>query len=319
MAQKPRRSPEFVVGEGMHAHAEDNRAEIESKSSKLSDLQGGGGRKKEGLFVGGVKGEGGGAFCGWASLAEWYLRIPYRLHPRDHNARGGDGPIVLILAPTTQHAEQIQQEGAKFVAAYNIKVLSGLYLLKHENSGIGYDNMQFCVGDDFKGISLTGSFHTLNSSQFASQNQKSRIKNRFASLPVKSRIKLSLPICQSSQVKFAQTVKNHSGVLAGQKSLINGQNYSFTTHAKLVELLGGILDDSRIVIFMDTKKGCESHDQIALQLCTDGQHAVLVHENESQAERVRIVSEFQAGKIPIMIATDVAARVLGINRISLSL
>ncbi|KAM0956494.1 hypothetical protein ACFX2A_025260 [Malus domestica] len=39
--------------------------------------------------------------------------------------------------------------GAKFVAAYNIKVLC-LYLLKHENSGqtcgIGYGNIQFCVG-----------------------------------------------------------------------------------------------------------------------------------------------------------------------------
>ncbi|XP_028952643.2 DEAD-box ATP-dependent RNA helicase 30-like [Malus domestica] len=64
---------------------------------------------------------------------------------------------------------------------------------------------------------------------------------------------------------------------------------------------------------MDTKKGCESGDQIALQLCTDGQHAVLVHENESQEERVRIVSEFQAGKIPIMIATDVAARDLDLK------
>ncbi|TQE04190.1 hypothetical protein C1H46_010184 [Malus baccata] len=70
---------------------------------------------------------------------------------------------------------------------------------------------------------------------------------------------------------------------------------------------------------MDAKKGCESRDQIALQLCTGGQHAVLVHENESQAERARIVSEFQAGKIPIMIATDVAARDLGISRISFSL
>ncbi|RXH67432.1 hypothetical protein DVH24_027579 [Malus domestica] len=214
-------------------------------------------------------------------------------------ARGGDGPIVLILAPTTQHAEQIQQEGAKFVAAYNIKVLSGLYLLKHENSGqpcgIGYDNMQFCVGG---GILID----TLRSLLVLLKSKSTNLKS-VTYLVLNGADWMLLDT-------FAQTVKNHSGVLAGQKSLINGQNYSFTTHAKLVELLGGILDDSRIVIFMDTKKGCESHDQIALQLCTDGQHAVLVHENESQAERVRIVSEFQAGKIPIMIATDVAARVL---------
>ncbi|KAM1717249.1 hypothetical protein COP2_025387 [Malus domestica] len=77
--------------------------------------------------------------------------IPAILHVNSQPKRsgGGDGPIVLILAPTTQRAEQIQHMGAKFVAAYNIKVLC-LYLLKHENSGqtcgIGYGNIQFCVG-----------------------------------------------------------------------------------------------------------------------------------------------------------------------------
>ncbi|KAM1374072.1 hypothetical protein ACFX2I_024674 [Malus domestica] len=61
--------------------------------------------------------------------------IPAILHVNSQPKRsgGGDGPIVLILAPTTQRAEQIQHMGAKFVVAYNIKVLC-LYLLKHENS-----------------------------------------------------------------------------------------------------------------------------------------------------------------------------------------
>ncbi|CAN6728508.1 unnamed protein product [Malus baccata var. baccata] len=77
---------------------------------------------------------------------------------------------------------------------------------------------------------------------------------------------------------------------------------------KLVELLGRIVDGSRILIFMDIKEGCEKRDQFALQLYTDGQHAVSLHENKGQAEMARIVSEFQAGRIPIMIATDVAAR-----------
>ncbi|RXH67429.1 hypothetical protein DVH24_027576 [Malus domestica] len=69
--------------------------------------------------------------------------IPAILHVNSQPKRsgGGDGPIVLILAPTTQRAEQIQHMGAKFAVAYNIKVLC-LYLLKHENSsqtcGIGY-------------------------------------------------------------------------------------------------------------------------------------------------------------------------------------
>ncbi|KAM1276393.1 hypothetical protein ACFX13_029618 [Malus domestica] len=82
---------------------------------------------------------------------------------------------------------------------------------------------------------------------------------------------------------------------------------------KLVELLGRIVDGSRILIFMDIKEGCEKRDQFALQLYRDGQHAVSLHENKGQAEMARIVSEFQAGRIPIMIATDVAARDLDLK------
>ncbi|KAB2604139.1 DEAD-box ATP-dependent RNA helicase 20-like [Pyrus ussuriensis x Pyrus communis] len=62
---------------------------------------------------------------------------------------------------------------------------------------------------------------------------------------------------------------------------------------KLVGLLGDIADGSRILIFMEIKKGCESFS---------------VNENVCQSDRVQNVSGFQGGYIPIMIATDAAAR-----------
>ena len=70
------------------------------------------------------------------------------------------------------------------------------------------------------------------------------------------------------------------------------------------------MDGSRILIFMDTKKGC---DQITRQLRMDGWPALSIHGDKSQAERDWIVSEFKAGKSPIMTATDVAARGLGME------
>lgn len=69
------------------------------------------------------------------------------------------------------------------------------------------------------------------------------------------------------------------------------------------------MDGSRILIFMDTKKGC---DQITRQLRMDGWPALSIHGDKSQAERDWVLSEFKAGKSPIMTATDVAARGLGI-------
>lgn len=68
------------------------------------------------------------------------------------------------------------------------------------------------------------------------------------------------------------------------------------------------MDGSRILIFMDTKKGC---DQITRQLRMDGWPALSIHGDKSQAERDWVLSEFKSGKSPIMTATDVAARGLG--------
>jgi len=46
----------------------------------------------------------------------------------------------------------------------------------------------------------------------------------------------------------------------------------------------------------------------------DGWPALSIHGDKSQAERDWVLSEFKAGKSPIMTATDVAARGLGMFR-----
>jgi len=85
---------------------------------------------------------------------------------------------------------------------------------------------------------------------------------------------------------------------------------TFLIAYRLVKLLEDIMDGSRILIFLDTKKGC---DQITRQLRMDGWPALSIHGDKSQAERDWVLSEFKAGKSPIMTATDVAARGLGIH------
>lgn len=83
---------------------------------------------------------------------------------------------------------------------------------------------------------------------------------------------------------------------------------------RLVKLLEDIMDGSRILIFMDTKKGC---DQITRQLRMDGWPALSIHGDKSQAERDWVLSEFKSGKSPIITATDVAARGLGAKAFAL--
>lgn len=68
------------------------------------------------------------------------------------------------------------------------------------------------------------------------------------------------------------------------------------------------MDGRRILIFLETKKGC---DAVTRQLRMDGWPALSIHGDKSQHERDWVLAEFKAGKHPIMIATDVAARGLG--------
>lgn len=77
---------------------------------------------------------------------------------------------------------------------------------------------------------------------------------------------------------------------------------------RLVRLLTDVMDGSRILIFMETKKGC---DRITKQLRMDGWPALSIHGDKNQSERDWVLAEFKSGRNPIMTATDVAARGLG--------
>lgn len=77
---------------------------------------------------------------------------------------------------------------------------------------------------------------------------------------------------------------------------------------RLIKLLKEVMDGSRILIFMETKKGC---DQVTRQLRMDGWPALSIHGDKNQSERDWVLAEFKSGRSLIMTATDVAARGLG--------
>ncbi|KAK4373846.1 hypothetical protein RND71_004523 [Anisodus tanguticus] len=106
-------------------------------------------------------------------------------------------------------------------------------------------------------------------------------------------------IIGSADLKANHAIRQHVEIVS------ESQKYN-----KLIKLLEDIMDGSRILIFMDTKKGC---DQVTRQLRMDGWPALSIHGDKSQAERDWVLSEFKAGKSPIMTATDVAARGLDVK------
>lgn len=74
--------------------------------------------------------------------------------------------------------------------------------------------------------------------------------------------------------------------------------------------LRGIAEGSRVLIFVETKKGA---DMLTRSLRAIGIHAGAMHGDKSQQERDQTLAEFRSGRSPMLIATDVAARGLDVK------
>jgi ATP-dependent RNA helicase RhlE len=71
-------------------------------------------------------------------------------------------------------------------------------------------------------------------------------------------------------------------------------------------------DWRQVLVFTRTKHGA---NRLAAQLETDGLKSAAIHGNKSQAARVRALQDFKTGRVRVLVATDVAARGLDIDRL----
>ena len=68
----------------------------------------------------------------------------------------------------------------------------------------------------------------------------------------------------------------------------------------------------QVLVFMRTKHGA---NRLATQLESDGISATAIHGNKSQAARTRALHDFKRGAVRVLVATDLAARGLDIDRL----
>ena len=69
----------------------------------------------------------------------------------------------------------------------------------------------------------------------------------------------------------------------------------------------------RTLVFSRTKHGA---NRIADQLTRSGIEAAAIHGNKSQSARERALESFRTGRVPVLVATDIAARGIDIDNIS---
>lgn len=86
------------------------------------------------------------------------------------------------------------------------------------------------------------------------------------------------------------------------------QSVTMVNQAEKTALLAMILKSEpveRALVFSRTKHGA---DKIIRQLEAAGISASAIHGNKSQAQRERAIAAFKSGEVPVLIATDIAAR-----------
>ncbi len=81
------------------------------------------------------------------------------------------------------------------------------------------------------------------------------------------------------------------------------------------ELLSKLIRDgkwSQVLVFTRTKHGA---NKLSEQLEKDGIDSAAIHGNKSQGARTKALSDFKAGKVRVLVATDIAARGLDIDQL----
>lgn len=95
----------------------------------------------------------------------------------------------------------------------------------------------------------------------------------------------------------------------------------FLSREKKMDLLNTLLDEQKgregrnlTVVFSRTKHGA---DRLAKQLGRGGFRTEAIHGNKSQGARQKALDQFKRGKAQVLVATDVAARGIDVNDITL--
>ncbi|GLI70066.1 hypothetical protein VaNZ11_014837 [Volvox africanus] len=244
----------------------------------------------------------------------------------------GDGPIVLVLAPTRELAVQIQQECQRFGSSSRIKntvVYGGAP--KGPQARDLRAGVEIVIATPGRLIDMLDSRVTnLRRVTYLVLDEADRMLDMGFEPQIRKIVDQIRPdrqtlLWSATWPKEVQAIardflKNPYQVIIGSPDLKANHNIrqivemveGFAKYPRLRKLLEAEMDGRRILIFVETKRGC---DELVRQLRTDGYPALGLHGDKSQQERDWVLQEFKNGSHPIMLATDVAARGLDVKDI----
>ncbi|KAL6997115.1 Envelope glycoprotein gp160 [Sarracenia purpurea var. burkii] len=244
----------------------------------------------------------------------------------------GEGPIVLVLAPTRELAVQIQEEALKFCSHTKIRSTC-IYGGAPKGPQIRdlQRGVEIVIATPGRLIDMLEAQHTNlkrvtylvldEADRMLDMGFEPQIRKIVAQIrPDRQTLYWSATWPREVETLARQFLRNPYKVIIGSADLKANQAINqivevvteVEKYNRLIRLLKESMDGSRILVFMETKKGC---DHVTRQLRMDGWPALSIHGDKNQAERDWVLAEFKSGRSPIMTATDVAARGLDVKDI----
>jgi len=247
--------------------------------------------------------------------------------------RPGDGPIVLVLAPTRELAVQIKEECDKFGRSSDIKntvVYGGVK--KHTQVEALRNGVEILIATPGRLIDHLEQNNTnLRRVTYLVLDEADRMLDMGFEPQLRKIVSQIRPDRQvlmwsATWPKEVQALANdylheYYQVTVGSLDLSANRDVTqvievCSDREKYHNLLRYLRENwspkDRVLVFVETKKGC---DMLTRSLRTDGYQARSMHGDKSQEDRDRALKEFKHMQCTLLVATDVAARGLDVDDI----
>uniref|UniRef100_A0A8C6PXM2 RNA helicase n=1 Tax=Nothobranchius furzeri TaxID=105023 RepID=A0A8C6PXM2_NOTFU len=244
----------------------------------------------------------------------------------------GDGPICLVLAPTRELAQQVQQVAAEYGRASRLKstcIYGGAPKgpqIRDLERGV-----EICIATPGRLIDFLECGKTnLRRCTYLVLDEADRMLDMGFEPQIRKIVDQIRPDRQTlmwsatwpKEVRqlAEDFLKDYVQINIGALQLSANHNIlqivdvcnDLEKEDKLIRLLEEIMSEkeNKTIIFVETKRRC---DELTRRMRRDGWPAMGIHGDKSQQERDWVLNEFRFGKAPILIATDVASRGLDVE------
>lgn len=258
----------------------------------------------------------------------------------------GEGPLALIMAPTRELVQQIEEETRKFASELSVRVYSvvgGLSI--EEQSFIQSQGIEVMVATPGRlNDALDRRYMVLNQCNYVVLDEA----DRMIDMGFEPQVKAVLDAMPSSNLKpldadtlidleehrYRQTymfsatmppavekiartyMRNPAYVYIGDQSSTKDhivQIVEIMKEGRKKERLMDLLNDGPpppIIVFCNGKKGC---DVLSRSLDKQGFPTATIHSGKDQATRELAIEGFKSGEFEILVATDIAGRGIDIQ------